>query len=244
MIKTIYLYINEKDIKELIDFFKKNNVEILNIDKQNVGEIPAIYKGITLFYLKNDIGTILEYQPSYISMNRLQLAWFRYENNDGSRTSMFGDLKKYIRKNYIISTDKCYYMGPHMYQEWKNKVYCFPTLVRYSKFAVEKEYIKEVFKEIHELEFEIKPNKVRLRHMDSIDFTEEAYVICGNQSEIFRTIFNKNTVIYEFGSECIFIFYNIRKKRYEFQLDYRIEEKKESRLVFLWERIREKFSVN
>lgn len=150
------------------------------------------------------------------------------------KDKFFNALKKYIRNNFVITTSKGEYFGPNMYKDWEKRKYCFPGIFFYSEVHVENDKIKEVFDDVKKLGFEVKANRVRLRNSEHIDFTEEYYIIFSEESKLSRTIFRKKTVIYEYGSECIFVEYDLKKKKYCFYLDHRITLDKKSELINLY----------
>lgn len=76
MKKTIYLYINEKDMEVLNDFFSEYEIGFFDHNKEELINIPAIGEGIKRFYLGINGNISIEYQASYFAINRLQAAFF------------------------------------------------------------------------------------------------------------------------------------------------------------------------
>lgn len=124
--------------------------------------------------------------------------------------SVFTAIKKHIKSTYMLSQDKAYYIGPEIYKDWKNERYCFATLLKYSSFYVEADKLKELFDNLVIQGYIVRNNNVKLGRMHDIDLSSDTFVIFTEKSNMLTTILRKNTIRYEFGSECIFVF---EKKR-------------------------------
>jgi len=228
--RIIYAYLNDYDLSIVIDIFSKFN--ILCCDN-----VKAITNHITKYYFSNNEQTCIKFIPCFYTLNRLQCASFCVENDDLILNSAFTAIKKHIKSTYMLSQDKAYYIGPEIYKDWKNDKYCFSTLLKYSSFYVEEDKIKELFDNIVEKGNIVRNNNVKFGKMHNIDLSAETFVIFTEKSNMLTTILRKNTIRYEFGSECIFVF---KRKRniYEFILDERLYNISDSAIVDLFISIR------
>lgn len=217
MSKIIYAYLNDADLLNILNIFSENNIKCINADSE---DIKAVSNGFPIFYFGIDSETCINFSPCFYTLNLLQCAVFRIENDNEFFNSIFTKIKKHIKSSYRLSKDKSFYIGPEFYNEWKENKYCLPSLFEYHSFCVSKSNIKELFEHISQKGFIIRNNKSRLRNINNLDLSSDSFVIYTDQSKMLETILRKSIIRYECSSECIFV-YKRKNGIYEFLLDDR-----------------------
>ena len=95
----------------------------------------------------------------------------------------------------------------------------------------------------HSKNYIIKNNKARLRKVDELDMEGEAFIIYSNSSKLLPKIIRKSILNYEYGSQCVFVYYKKRQKQYTFYLDQRIE-KDNFEITLLYENAKKKWAID
>lgn len=237
--KIIYTYLNDYDLKNILNIFSEHDVKCSNADYDN---IKAISKGLPTFCFGYNDKTCINFIPCFYTLNQLQCAAFSIENNDEILNLVFTNVKKHIKSSYIISKDKSFYIGPEFYKEWMENKYCLPSLIKYDSFFVAENNLKELFNNVIENGNIIRNNNIRLRNVNDIDLSADSFVIFNDESKMLTTVLRKSLIRYECGSECIFIFKR-KKGIYELILDDRISDNSECSIVKLFVEIKENFSI-
>ena len=238
MKKVIYVYLNDSDLMKIFDIFYQFNITCCN---DNVYNIKAVSSHLRKFYFSNNSQTFIKFIPCFYTLNQLQCASFTLDCNDSILDSAFLKIKKHIKLMYTLSPDRFYYIGPGIYQDWIDNKYCFPTLFKYLSFNVDSRNLQLLFDDILNSGNLIKVNNVKLSNIDTIDLFAESFVIYTNNSKMSTTILRKNTIRYEFGSECIFVFRR-KYEKFEFVLDHRVYSGSNYKLIKLFESIEEHWS--
>ena len=236
--KIIHTYLNDNDLKNILNIFSEYDVKCINADYD---DIKAITKGLPTFYFGNNDETYINFIPCFYTLNQLQCATFIIENDDPILNLVFSKIKKHIKSSYIISKDKSFYIGPEFYKEWIENKYCLPSLIKYDSFFVVENNLKELFDNVIENGNIIRNNNIRLRNVNDIDLSADSFVIFNNESKMLTTVLRKSLIRYECGSECIFIFKR-KKGIYEFILDGRLSDNSECSVVKLFFEIKENFA--
>lgn len=237
----LYLYINQEDIRSINEFFHSHGVDFFDKKEERINELPAITKGIEVFYSSWNEEKFIEYMPCYYTLKYIQAAYFRLENPTEDSRKLFFKFKKYIQNNSFLSSDKSFYIGKSMYLDWINRTYFFPVLFHYKEFYLEEKKINDVFNELAKMNYKVKNNNVRLRNMDVLDLTGEAFVIFFDSSDLITTVVRNTILNYDFNSQCIFVYYRKRQRKYVFHYDQR-NENTNLELTQLFKTLREKWS--
>ena len=235
MSKIMYVYLNDNDLLNILNFFSENNINCINADSE---EIKAVSNGFPVFYFGIDSETCINFSPCFYTLNLLQCAVFRIENDNEFLNSIFTKMKKYIKSSYRLSKDKAFYIGPDFYNEWKENKYCLPLLLEYHSFCVNKSYIKELFDHVSHKGFIVRNNNSRLRNINNLDLLSDSFVIYADRSKMIETILRKSIIRYECGSECIFA-YKRKNGIYEFILDDRLYDNCDCSIVKIYDEIKE-----
>lgn len=232
---------NDNDFINFLFFLQVKNAKFYDKNKEEIEQIPVVEDGIEAFFIGYNQNDCIVYQPSYYSMKCLQMAILRIEDSKDSRLrKLFSEIKKYIRSTCLLSSDKMFYIGMEIYQDWIDKKYCFPVLFKYSEFVIDEAKIEAIFEELEKDEYRVKNNKVRLRNVDVLDLSGESFVIFLQTASIVTKVIRKSVLVYDYGSECIFVYR--RNRKYIFQLDQRLMEGETSKTFELFEEIRQKWS--
>ena len=240
MSKIIYAYLNDTDLLNILNIFSENNIKCTNAGSK---DIKAVSNGFPIFYFGIDSETCINFSPCFYTLNLLQCAVFRIENDNEFFHSIFTKIKKHIKSSYRLSKDKSFYIGPEFYNEWKENKYCLPSLFEYHSFCVNKSNIKELFEHLCQKGFLVRNNNTRLRNINNLDLSLDSFVIFNEKSKMSTTILRKSIIRYECGSECIFV-YKRKNDIYEFIIDDRIYENPECYITKLFDEIKENFGDN
>lgn len=243
MAKIIYIYLNNDDLTLLLKELSFNEIVIYNKDGLKVDKISAISNGIEKYYLGKEEKKYIEFTPCWFSANYLQEACFYTEKTDEPEgKNLFNQLKKYIRLNFRISSDKSYYIGNQIYQDWLHNKYCFPVLFEYQKFCIENNRLNELFDDVIKEGYSIRNNKVRLRNINNIDLGADSFVIFKENTDLITTIIRKSFISYEYGSDCLFVYKRDKKKQIEILLDQRRMKDSSSHAAAIFQKLQEKWS--
>ena len=178
---------------------------------------------LTLYILTGGKYNIQFEMCTYIG-NMLQYGTLFLEcEDDPVALSVFLYIKKYIRQAYRISKDKMYYIGPSIYNDWLQGKYLFPVLFEYEEIIVSAEDFNAVFTKIVSRDFIIRVNDVRLRSVNDLDLSKGSFVICDNLESLNTTIRRKRFIHYNYGSKCIFVYKDVKRKLYRLVWDKRID---------------------
>lgn len=236
--RTIRFYLNDDDLAVILDLLSERGMTFYDKNKKIVEELYAISHDISIFYMSCNNSSFIEFAPCFYTLKYLQCASFHIESEEDSELSAaFSLIKKYIRQTYMLSQDKTYYIGPGIYQDWLNRKYYFPILLKYQELVVDENDMEAIFNDILSESYIIKTNNVRLRNIDVIDLSAESFVIFAESSKISTTIIRKSIVRYEYGSDCIFVYRIKKSKECVFQLDKRIVDDPSSKSPQLFEKI-------
>lgn len=238
--KIIYVYLNDRDLSSILQIFDRFEISCRG---HNVGAVKAISNKLTKFVFSNNDQSFIRFIPCFYTGNQLQCASFYLDNDDMVMNSAFFNIKKHIKKTFRLSQDKSYYIGIGIYEDWCNGKYCFPTLFKYQNFYAEEKHIDELFAKILDKGFIIRNNNSRLRNLNNLDLSSKEFVIFSKKSQMIKTILNKNTIRYEFGSECIFVFER-EKNIWEFVLDERIQGVATMEIIDLFWRIHQSWDAD
>ena len=77
--KIIHTYLNDNDLKNILNIFSEYDVKCINVDYD---DIKAITKGLPTFYFGNNDETYINFIPCFYTLNQLQCATFIIENDD------------------------------------------------------------------------------------------------------------------------------------------------------------------
>lgn len=235
MSKIIYAYLNDADLLNILNIFSENNIKCINADNE---DIKAVSNGFPIFYFGDDSENCINFSPCFYTLNLLQCAVLRIENDNEFLNSVFTKIKKYIKSSYRLSKDKSFYIGPEFYNEWKENKYCLPSLFEYHSFCVNRSYIKDLFEYISQKGFTVRNNNSRLKNINDLDLSSDTFVIYTDQSKMIETILRKSIIRYECGSECIFVFKR-KNDIYEFVIDDRLYDKPDCSIIKIFDEIKE-----
>lgn len=167
-------------------------------------------------------------------------------NNDKSDeiVLLYNSIKKYIKKNYVISSDKMIFMGPQAYSEWTKRQFNTAFL-----FLLE----KKVFY-LSQTEFDLflkwadskstvvdYTNRLYIRGRRAFDFEE--YCITDNMSNILIRPTRINTMRVDSDSRCIYVSHELKgKKRTIVYIDKRIIDEQNEDILKLYDMIANYFT--
>lgn len=259
MTKYIYLYVNDQDISDLIEFFHNRNARIYDKYWTELHQMPYVDDRFPVFHIGYDKVNYIDYEPSNYTINKLQPGRLMLEDGkDKNINKLFSDIKKYIRKTYSIATNKDIYMGASMYKDWLVKKYIFPSLHKYHEFKLAPNNLINMINEILEGGYYVRNDRVDLNEVDLINHAGESFVIFSDKDAMITTthttcvvygdgtkVIGNNRLFYEHGSECIRIFKMKKGKSIQVQvvLDERIAKNKECEMYVLFEKLKNKWEV-
>ena len=240
--KAIYIYLNDEDLLEIVNLLEAKKVSIYNEEKLETNHIQAVSNGLRWFYIGSSDHFNIKFIPCFYSAKYLQCASFcLISKDDVFCRKIFTFIKKHITRNYKLSGDKSYYIGPGIYREWLNRKIILPVFFECSKFSVNEDDIPYLFDEILSEGYKIKTNNVRIRDIDVIDFKAESFVVFNQSYSPIVNIIGKNIIRYEYGLDCIFV--NRKNHQYVFCLDARIVFDQNSTLPSLFEKIKKRYGT-
>ena len=240
MEKVIWAYYNKKDLLQIEKLFSNNGAFFVDRNKKAVEDLPFLSKELPQFSICLGNSICIEYTPCLESNGYLQCGSFRLVNDKIDSLKLFSLLKKHIRKNFTYSQRNACYYGADFYNDWlANKWYCkLPVSLESQEVDFDIKDIDNIFQNVTDLGFIIRPNYVKLSRMDEISISHDAFVICSDLCEVSRKIIRKRSVCYESDSLCIFVYINTKKGRVSFLLDKRITEQTAPKIWNLFETLK------
>lgn len=245
MRKYIYLYVNNRDSEELLKYIHENHAFLYNSDGERIYTLPALYCDSFDFYIGEEYEKNIYYRPCFYTNKFLQSAVIILDNcEDDNDIKLFKKIKKFIQKNYRISTDRSVYIGQHMYRDWEEKKFMMPILFCL-EFKFEYSKLEEFINSLVDVGYKVKNNYVRVGNKDILNYTADYFVVFSRDENMITSLHNRKLFSYENGSECIWM-YKIKKgKSIQVQvvLDERIAKNKECEMYVLFEKLKNKWEV-
>ncbi|MBQ3100511.1 MAG: hypothetical protein IJC50_05915 [Clostridia bacterium] len=247
MSKRIYFFINDEDLFDLLSFLTEGGFTY-RCDTQFKAINPNLVKvEITYQRNKENNQNYIHFYPSISSETYTSDAYIVLDDEAEAHqnlTKAFRKIKKYIKSHYTLSKNKAYYIGPNIYKDWLKREVKLPVLLEYEEIVIGENSInlKRFFDCIVNQGYYVKVNFAKLRNIDVLDLTANSFIVYSSLDKIEKTIINRNMVRYDFDSECIFIYKTKHGKEtvLSFLLDKRVLKKSSSKLVLLFEKLRDK----
>ena len=237
--KSIYVYINNQDVVNLVKHVNQLGIFIYNENSCEICVIPSIsdiFINLIIGYNYNDG---IEYNPCFFTSEYIQPARISMaDNNNANAKRTFMSVKKYIKEFYILSSDKSTYIGPCMYQDWIERKYKFPMLLEYLEFDVDENKLYDVINCFHDNGYIVRNNKTRIKDINQIDIMADSFVVFKQDLSMKTKIINKSIILYEYDSECIWIYRKPKRKKIVLQLDKRLTLNSSSTLKYLYEQVK------
>ena len=235
MKRIIHIYLNDKDLLEIVQLLNDNNYSFYTRKGDIVDYVPAISNTISCFYINHKGETIctnsnVMYTPCCYYSKYLQSGFFSIDNDNSNNLkpkNAFCLIYKHIKNSFILSQDKSYYIGPDIYRDWINKKLCLPVHFSYTEVIIDANdtSIEKFFAKLQNEGFKVITNNSKLKNMDKLDINAESFIIFKDTSKLSKTIIHKNTIRYEKESECVFVTKKKTKNcvQYSFVIDDRIK---------------------
>lgn len=239
MSKTLYAYFNDEDLYDFFTFLATKDIPIFVSNGISLSKVHAIGTDMLTLYIptcepQNIVVSMCCYAGYFLQPGMIRLE----DASNPHALSMFTAIKKYVRQIYKLSKDKTYYIGPSIYSDWLQGMHKFPVLFEYAETIVLEQDIKEVFTIISACGFVVRASDVRLRNINDWTINDETLVVCEDVSKLSRLIIRNTIVHYDYGSECIFVYKDVKRKQYKFVIDKRIDTVTHQKLYELFEKIR------
>ena len=235
--QTIYFLQNSLDYKIFLDYLRSINVLLCTTS----GEICSIYdpnfnhcRGCIYYIVDgtNNHGAVggesatakekgIEFLPSYQIDSYWQLGLLSLRTSSAStNSSIFKAIIKYFKKNYILSTDKKFYIGVGMYDDWLNYKINFLSLFRYQKINVDySTFDFKHFKDyISQKGYIVKGDGLDIRKPYD-ESLADGFVIYSNECKVITRICARRE-FFTCNSQCIFLIRD--RKKYSFIIDERL----------------------
>lgn len=240
MPKVIWAYFNATDLDGIEELISSNGAACYDQKMVATEEVPFVSRELSSYTICIDERMCMKYTPCVEMNDYVQCGVFRLMASTTEAVELFSALKKYIRKNFTYSKRNACYYGPGFYNEWlENKWYCkLPISLESQQVDFQSADLDEIFQDVIQLGFDIKPNVIKLSLMDDVSMPHDSFVIYYDHDEVIRTITRKRFVRYELDSKCIFVYKDNKKGVVSFLLDRRISDKTSSKLIKLFEKLK------
>lgn len=240
--KSIYLYINDIDLLLLLQVIYNNDAYIYDKELCKLDKVSSISSNIEESCIGFGKNSCIEYSSCLLAVGYLQPGSLSVTNKDDTAINeLYSNIKKYIRKYFTLSTDKTTYIGPNIYQDWIKKKYRFPMLLEYKSFAVEEHYLSNIVSYLQTKGFVIKNSKSKLRNINHVDYLADSFVVFLDESLMKTKIINKNTLLYDYESECIWLSRINKDKKILIILDMRLTLGNLSEISLLFNELEERW---
>lgn len=224
MLKTIYCYFNDNDLKYLLETLYAKGIFLHDNNHKQLDSLPHItYENLIEIELYNEDKGQVCFSPCIVVNGYLQcgMFWLK-QSNDTTSCKLYSLIKKHIKSCFTYSKENACYYGNGIFRDWCDRKYRFPLLLKYEKYELENSKIESLFAELKKLNMGVKANQVRIRDADRIDFNTPNFIIYCCENQLLRTIVNKSIIRYEYDSVCIFAYKNETKSVYTLMLDSRL----------------------
>ena len=242
MSKALYTFFNDQDLFDLIAFLNTQGISVFTQNGTPLSEVHAIGGNNVTLCIPNCEScnikiTTCSHQGYFLQPGMILLK----NETDPYLRSTFNAIKKFIRQFYKLSKKKSYYFGPGIYQDWLQQKHQFPVLFEYDNYFIPEQDIEKIFSDISESGFVIRANDVRLRSIIEWTIRDESFVICEDVDNLNTLVIRKTFIHYNYGSKCIFVYKDSKRRQYEFMLDKRIDVSAHCKLIELFEDIRKQY---
>jgi hypothetical protein len=160
--------------------------------------------------------------------------------------SLYNGIKKHIKKNYVISSDKMIYMGPQAYLDWENRHFKTAYLFLQEKRAF---YLSQnefdLFLKWVDSHFVLFDYTTRLYIQGKRVFEFEEYCIADNMSSIIMHTTRINTIRIDSDSKCVYVRRELKgEKRTLVYIDKRIINEQNQEIIKIFDMIINYISKN
>ena len=153
--------------------------------------------------------------------------------------SLYNCIKKHIKKNYVISSDKMFYMGPQAYLEWEKRHFKTAYLFLEEKrtfYLSQNEF--DLFLKWVDSKFVLFDYTTRLYIQGKRVFEYEEYCITDNMSGIIKHTTRINTIRIDSDSKCVYVSRELKgKKRTFVYIDKRILNEQNQAIIKIFDMI-------
>lgn len=235
MAKTVYAYFNTDDLAKLLNELLQIGIPLFDNEQRQISNLPFVVENITEIGLYSQEKGCVIFSPCFYLGNQLQCGSFclTQENCYADSPRLFSQIKKTVRKKFTYSKENACYYGSGFYDDWLNKKYCLPVLIDFERIEIKDDKIDKLFSMLQNTCFSIKPNNVRLRDIDKVDFSIPSFIIYSNENRLVKTIIRNSLLRYEYDSACIFADKDERKGVFSLVFDRRLtDDSPELRVLF------------
>jgi len=266
MSHSIYVYLQRNDYDEIISLIStvpsiiiSNNGKVLkeprfdsienqelNIYSRNIGQDNSI-----------DLNQVSNYDHIAVTQQRvlggmlqpMSVTLVSRQQDDSKKNeviSLFNSIKKHIKKNYVISSDKMVYMGPQAYLDWENRHFKTAYLFLEEKrtfYLSQNEF--DLFLKWVDSKFVLFDYTTRLYIQGKRVFEFEEYCITDNMSSIIMHTTRINTIRIDSDSKCVYVRRELKgKKRTFVYIDKRIINEQNQEIIKIFDMIVNYISKN
>ena len=158
---------------------------------------------------------------------------------DDEMNLLYNTIKKYIKKHYVISTDKMNYMGPCAFSDWEKRLFNTPLLFLNERSIFnlsQKEF--ELFLEWAEARFKVIDYTTRSYIQGKRIYEHELYCITNSMANIIKRFTRIKTIRIDTDSKCIFVRRELAgKKRTFVYIDKRIINEQDYNITRIYDMV-------
>ena len=247
MARTVFVYFNEKDFADLMELLDGMDADYYDSKKNQVNALPYMSDGPSTYTICFGEVANVEFSPCFALAGYLQHGSFRLKDDSNSASrKKYSAIKSFIKKNYTYSKENSCYFGASFYNDWINYTCSLPLpiLLESEHLDVGVEEIESLFEYVEADGFVVKPTGVRLRDRDTLNMTFDSFVVYSNQADVIVKIARKSFIHYLFDSKCLFVYKNTNRNTFSFVLDARIRKDPSTRMVELFDSLKDKFATS
>ena len=259
MSHSIHLYLQRNDFDEIISMISSarctiisNKGEVLKEPKFdsikdqvfNIFSSETVQENRFSFCQTDNYDHITVTQQRVLGgmLQPMSIILVSHQHDDAKKNeviSLYNGIKKYIKKNYVISSDKMIYMGPQAYSDWENRHFntAYLFLQEKSVFYLSQNEFDLFLKWVDSI-FVLFEYTTRLYIHCKRVFEFEEYCVTDNMSNIIKHTTRINTIRIDSDSKCVYVRRELTgRKRTLVYMDKRIIDEQDQEIIKIFDMI-------
>ncbi len=259
MSHSIHLYLQRNDFDEIISMISSarctiisNKGEVLKEPKFdsikdqvfNIFSSETVQENRFSFCQTDNYDHITVTQQRVLGgmLQPMSIILVSHQHDDAKKNeviSLYNGIKKHIKKNYVISSDKMIYMGPQAYSDWENRHFntAYLFLLEKSVFYLSQNEF-DLFLKWVDSNFVLFEYTTRLYIHCKRVFEFEEYCVTDNMSNIIKHTTRINTIRIDSDSKCVYVRRELTgRKRTLVYMDKRIIDEQNQEIIKIFDMI-------